>query len=464
MYIPQSLRRSAVSALLFLCTAPAVWSIGDPIGIPAADIRKQASLKTLTASSVKVFTKSPKVFTAKGILNPNTGKPTNADSMISFVVTSHNQQLTRRMKASEYYAMLNANEQEFNKLGYSLYDQGTGPVLLQEIPLESTTLQRQTQSAPKPSGPKKSASVREQQFGTKSANGMSIPRTTTTVSLAPGIVPKSVSHKEHKRWEFGNEKSFLAYLEVTAKAEGAFFGCANPGEYSDKTNCSFHADGNVGATVLGANITVLEAVADFNCPAGNASMTANANVAILGQSVWRLNESTKSTWSKNDNFSKKLSWGVPFVVPVGPINVKGEVGVTGTAGFRYDVVLSRTGLTATATPYANVTGYGEAGVDLLIAGAGVGAKITVCDAELNLSSSAVLKWSNGKLNLHDDFSADYDVHFLDGRLYAFAYVMVPQFSFSHPFVEKRYEHNFFSWSGYQLSGQLIDLSSTTPVN
>ncbi len=455
--------KSLLGALTIVTLSSASLATGDPQLKLNADIAKKAPLTTISLSQVSIFKKTPKTFVAKGLLNPNTGKSTSADTNITFTVESEGKTVTRTMKASEYYAQVNANEQEFNKLGYSLYDDAATPVLLQTMSPDESKLNTQKTNAPKSTGGKQSKDQKTKRFGTSS---LSIPLTsvpTQTVQIKPGIIPVSVKHNEHKKWEFGDEKSFQAYLEVHANAEGVFYGSEHSGDIVDKNHCSFHADGTLGAAVLGANFKILEANADFNCPENNGSLTAKANITVLGQSVWNLNEKAPTSWNRHDEFSKKASYGVPFRVPVGPISVKGEVGVTGTVGFRYDVSLSRSGLSATGTPFANVTGYGEAGVDILVAGAGVGASITVCNAEVDLSNNMTIKWSGNKLNLQDDFSVDYDVHFLDGRMYCYAYVVVPNFSITNPFVKKRFEHNFFKWSGYQLSGNIVNLSKTISI-
>lgn len=462
-----SLLRTASALMLSLSALCLVYIQAQPQTVPRVNLgptqAKVYTEKTIAIGSVDVFKKTPKSFKATAILNPNTGTPTRRDTLLNFTVTKDGKDVPVSIKAGEYYDQLNATEKGYNDAGYSLFDASDKPILFQAMKQNASTFSKQMSLAPVPINTVKSpTTTTKSRYGISSTAVRAI--SPTTVELKPGIIPKSVNidRKEEKRWEFGEKSTFQAYLDVMMKTKGGFFKPQKAGSVSELTNCRFDVKGTVGGAVLGEEFTVLEAGAHFHVPENNAPMTAKASVEVLGVTVFNVDESAPTSWSKEKEYKKTAQVEVPFRVPVGPISIKGVVGVSGTVGLRYDMALSRNGFSGTVTPFAEVKGYGEAGVDILIAGAGIGASLTVASADIDLSAAALLQWTGSDLKLKEEFTLGYDVNFLSGRMYAYAYVMVPKFGIP-PWKKQRFEHNFFSWDGYSKKGTIVDISNTTPV-
>ncbi len=420
------------------------------------------SSETIPASNLDIVKLPAKRFVASSVLNPATKRPTNPDSILTFEVTNNGRKTTTRIKAGEYYDKLNATEKGYNDLGYSVYDDDTKPVLLQKIKLSPSTLTTQVSKSPVSIAPRASSSTTKAQFGnTAPAYKGTVAVPLDKRPMQPGLLPTTINRDEDKRWEFGERSSFQAYLDVRLKSSGTFYS-SSLGLLAPGNTCHLHAKGTAGGAILNHDFEIVKALADFEVPPNDADITAKATIDILGKTTTLIDERVKQAWSMEDEYKSSAQVEVPFTVPIGPIAIKGAVGVNGNAGVRYNVSLSRNGFSGTVSPFVEVNGYGEAGVDILIAGGGIGANITVAKAEVDLSATALLAWKSGKLHLTDDFSLGYDVRFLDGRIYAYAYVMVPRFGMP-PWKEKRFEHDFFSWNGYKMSGTLFNVTKDTVI-
>lgn len=471
-------RRTAINALMccMLITGMLYTTSAQP-GKPVKPVFagtlpvKTFPLKTISANDISINKLATKTFKSTTVKNPNTGTPTNPDSVLTFTVTTDGKEKTVKIKAGEYYDQLNSTEKGYNALGYSVFDgdelpgKVKSPIKLQVQKMDVNKLSTQVTTAPKSIAPKNSTTTTKLAYGSTSTKAK-LPTVTlekSTAQIKPGIMPKSVNHNEVKRWEFGDKSTFQAFLEVQLTTHGDFFPTVNQGEVSKNDECKLHVEGTVGACVLKEEFDVLKAKAHFHLPPNDADLTASVEVDVLGVTVYDIDETQKVSWSREKDFHKDLSVAAPFVVPLGPINVKGEVGVKGSAGIKYDVLLNRAGVSGSVTPYVNVKGYGEAGIDILIAGGGVGASLTVCDAEVTASASALVAWNGPKLSIVDEFDIDYEVNFLSGRVYCYAYVMVPRFGLP-PWKEKRFEHDFFSWDGYKKSGNIVHVQNSIPLN
>ena len=146
---------------------------------------------------------------------------------------------------------------------------------------------------------------------------------------------------------------------------------------------------------------------------------------------------------------------MPFYIPIGPIVVSGEIGVQGDAGLRYDISMNRTGVGGGVGPFINTSVYGEIGLSIGIAGAGVGAEMTLMNAGFNLKAAVRMTWY-GSWMFWQNFYADYDLKMLQGKVYAYVYVYVPRFGIP-PWKKKQWEHNFFDWGGFRENGTMVNI-------
>lgn len=439
---------------------------------------KQLPTSVLSADMYTISKKSAIQFKPIGVLNPATKTPTKGDSIL--VLPNG-----KRVKASEYYDELNKVEKDYNTLGYSVLDDASKPVLLQKSLVNAANLNKQLQQIVPVSTIKLDKKARSTRFnstisaidtkegnsddsklGSKSKAATQInPNKAGNVTISGTLVmpqPKLVDNVKEFNYSFGDKSSFEAYLKGKLKTHGETYS-SETSTANTRNFFALRAEGHAGCTILKKEFDILSAEADFEAPADpNKKLEAKFVVEVLGDAVYNIDEQVPQQWKKTDTFSKSAKAEVPFKVPLGPINVSGAVGITGSVGVEYEVTVNRSGVEGTVSPFVNVKGYGEAGVDLWICGGGVGASLTVADARMDLSASANLTYNNSskKWQLKNEFNIGYELEFLSGRIYTYAFVYVPKWGLP-PWTEKRFEHEFFDWSGYKKSGTLLDISKTT---
>ena len=143
------------------------------------------------------------------------------------------------------------------------------------------------------------------------------------------------------------------------------------------------------------------------------------------------------------------------------INFSGKIGVRGSAGIEYSGTLYRTFASANVSPVAQISGYAEAGVNVIgIFGLGVGGQLTFVKGDLDLQAFVGI-WSQNseKIVLAYTYAFEYDIELLKGKLYAYAEACSP---IPLPFVDDcvKYTHDIFTWSGYDKSGVIAADSKT----
>jgi hypothetical protein len=456
---------------------------------------------SIVSNTVTSNKQAPVQFQPFPMVDPQTGKPVLPDTIITLPDG-------RKFKAGEYYASLNAIEQNFTKLGYSLR---TMPkqLQLQETKTDRQLLQQQLAQV-KPSTPQRlPAATLTQRFGstlTTSTGQRVLPAselTSQTIAAvradrnktvevvnnelrlmsapspasssvrgqasndltpagnlanaglyAEGLAQPRTFHREQPwNWSVGSPGSFQAFLTGKFVSDGKAYPMAAPGDVAlRKSNTEFglRSEARAGGAILGRSFDLVNATAAFHAPA-NASKRLNAklNISVLGAMVYNFNESADQTWTKENVLAHGLRVGVPFGLPLGPVWLGGEVGVKGSAGLRYGISMNRAGVGGNVSPFVSAAAYGEGGVNAIAAGGGVGVAMTFVNASLNLYANARLGWFI-KFILMDEIYCDYELTMLAGRIYAFAYVYLPFLG------RKQWEHNFWNWGGLKASNVLID--------
>ena len=105
---------------------------------------------------------------------------------------------------------------------------------------------------------------------------------------------------------------------------------------------------------------------------------------------------------------------------IGFIPVEIEVGVSFSAGVRYRAALEALKASAEVAPYIYSDAFAKFSLDAKIGKAGVGANLTILDAELTISGEGGLgKTPTGKTKIYCQFTGDLVLKALSGRLYAF---------------------------------------------
>lgn len=221
-----------------------------------------------------------------------------------------------------------------------------------------------------------------------------------------------------------------------------------------------NAEGNAGGYIFNAPVNALRATANVQAP-DSGNLSARLNVSVFGQSVYD-RQFTEPKLHKSDSFAYTIDKPITtFRFTIGPIPMKASFGVRGAAGLRYELYASPRYASAKTTPFLNTQVYAEGGADIVIAGAGVGANLTLLNDELELGAKANIRtdFDNRKIFLDTNFYAYNKLDALSGNLYAYAYTYVPKFAIP-PWEEKRWNWKIWDWAGFHTEGYLFNVSDT----
>src|SRR5262249_14553758 len=100
----------------------------------------------------------------------------------------------------------------------------------------------------------------------------------------------------------------------------------------------------------------------------------------------------------------------------------------------------------------------QAGIDIVVASAGVGGQLQLIDAELRISASLRAGIENSKFFLQEEFSMDSDVSLLSRKLDGFANVTVPPFRIP-PGEKKEDPWDNWGWNGFKKKGYIFNFNN-----
>jgi hypothetical protein len=182
----------------------------------------------------------------------------------------------------------------------------------------------------------------------------------------------------------------------------------------------------------------------------------------MGQSVYNLNQSATTSWSKSDQLSKTFDYSTKFRFMLGPIPISVQLGAQGSVGVRYFVGLSPIKASAQVIPTVNARVYAQAGIDIVVASAGVGGQLRLIDLSIRIGADLTLRQNGSGLAIDEHFYAQNELTMLSGSLYVYAEVYVPRFGIP-PWTKKHYEWDLWKWKGLQVKGYLFNVHRTTAL-
>jgi hypothetical protein len=472
--------RFGVAALLLVLSG---WGVSAaPPGVqpqgshkPAAKnhISKVAPKTELAASLIRSHKRAPIPYKAFDMCHPGTGKECKPEDMLTLPNG-------KRVRAKDYFDQLNHLEKRFNALGHSLRHTAD-KVLLQETRIDTARLDAHARTV----------AAKHRTFDPKTM------RRPTPLKDLPAAhraaVKKASSHPKGPAAPAGGRKTRDVGLRLLAAPEGVALAQADGGNtkgdrehqpfnftVGDKKTASVFLDGrwdvnvspavldlsseaHAGAYLVNQRVELFTATVAVHAEAG-ANGSAKVTVSALGQVIHNLNEPFQTTWQKGDQVSHTVDFHVPFSFFLGPIRISVEVGARGGVGLNYFLGVSTQPLHATAqvVPNASVDAYAQAGIDIKIVSAGVKADLQLLHFALTLGAEAGVKSEAQGPTVHLFVHGDNELTLLSGSLSFFAEVFVPAFKLP-PFEKKRFDHNFFSWTGFKKQGSLFNVQRDTPA-
>ncbi len=442
------------------------------------------------------------------MLDPETKKPIAPTAIIKL---PNGKQAT----AKEYYDQLNQYEQWLSERGLTLRQpQHTAIIELAKVPVDEQLLRRQIEQAPRPTTipvrpnllqihsfralstvqplrvePSRiselkvqpSASSAEMNAAAQKVNAAGIHGVVRdnfvidTASLAAiarlgiktgGPPPQpcaNVNKTQTWAWNAGDPSTFNAYVNGTIGLNGQACKPANMQNF-DQNNSKFtlSAEGKVGGYVFHVGGDLLRLTGALGGNQATNTVNANLGVFVLGQDVYSLNKTENAHWGIDQKISKGIDFSTNIPIPVGPFDINVTIGAQGSAGFDFSLNLYPMNVSASAGPFVNSSVYAQAGLNVIVAEAGVGVNMTLVNASLSLGENAGVGWLFG-FYVSSELYADANLDMLDGNVYVYAKVYYPCFGIP-PWCSSQWNANLFSWGGIKYNSVLFDDKTITPLN
>lgn len=269
---------------------------------------------------------------------------------------------------------------------------------------------------------------------------MAAPGAKAGAAPAAKPVPPKVN-KWSWNWELGRRNLVAAALNAKLETSGNADRVQVRGEAS--------ADGYLA----NRKQNLLKATGVLTVPKAGDS-TLNVAVSVLGRTVYNKNLSKKTNFTQKDEKSTSIDKSVSFRFQLGPIPLKVKMGARGTVGVRYFVGVRPLSAEAQFVPFVRAEAYAECGVDIFIAGAGVGGKLRLIDFELRIGGELAVKFDkSNRPQLVEHAYVKSDISMLHGSLYVHAYI-------NYLFGKKRFEWTLWKWKGLKTGGYLVNHHKT----
>ncbi len=243
---------------------------------------------------------------------------------------------------------------------------------------------------------------------------------------------------------------------------------------------------NGGMSLVGQNFKLLDAAAwATSGPTRNA---ADGHVNVLGENLlapFHIDQAGPIN-KVLDSQSKSVDQSVKFHIVVGIIPIAVSIGGRGDVGYDAVLIVKDRRVHVEFDPYVRVDGFVEAGVDIVIAGAGIYGNIVIVKDTVNVFGQMGFKGKippplsepgfpttlNGStLRLYDEatrpkftseFGADNTVELFSGSIGVYAYIYVPDCCFP-PWTKLEYRHDVVSWPGIRSGPDRIFGSGEVPL-
>jgi hypothetical protein len=410
------------------------------IRVPQAEVRAETVQAQINPALIKLNRRAPIQFRAFEILDPTNRKPISRDTMLPELPNG------KRLTAGQYYDELNKLEQQFNALGYTLKTPGGAKFELQTTAVPVANLQRQAQllrTAHLPNLQFKPLNLPD--LDTKHKAWTFVHPNLGNLTLAP--TAKTVHWAKDWNYSLGDPSVFSAYINGKIELNGT------------KDLTKVDGEASAGGSMFSHSFDLLRVTGNLNAPK-SGTMNVKVGVSVLGISVYSLDHNAPAAWSKSDSLSKTLDKSVTIHFALGPIPMSAKIGAQGTAGIAYAVALAPVKASAYVGPFVHTKVYAQVGVDIVVAGAGAGANLTLLNTDGNLNGSLSIEIDSASkpyFKWTDSYCQSLDM--LAGNVYIYAYIYVPCWALP-PWCKEEHDWNIFSWSGFHVSGCLFNDSRT----
>ncbi len=432
----------------------------------SADILKPTRDFQYNSRLVKVNKRTAIPFKRFEVVDPSNGQPISPDQML----TLPNGEV---ISAGSYYDELNKLESGFNSLGYSLdiRRDPTESVKLQETSLSKASIARNSEKAkiikdthkfqamPAPA----SLSAIQSDFRTRIKLDKDRLKRLKAYRLPgePLPSPDGQTAREFNQpvqtpaYEFGYRDVFAIFLNGKAEISAG------------ENRVEVRSEAEAGAYVFDHKVNIFRISGNTFAPSSGGVMTANLTIWVAG-TPYRLVDERVSIPSVpldqltqipsidlTDEWSKSLDESFKTSFPLGPILLSAKFGVRASTGIDYGLFLCPLYARAGLGPFVASDVYAQAGIDLIIAEAGVRCTLILLDNTLKLEAGVGLDADETGLYSQAEFSIYDDLVSLSGEVDVYVCIYVPAFRLP-PWRKKCWDWEIASWEGIRARGYIVE--------
>jgi hypothetical protein len=273
-----------------------------------------------------------------------------------------------------------------------------------------------------------------------------------------------VNDSRHWGWNVGDPNTFAAYVSGTVGLQAT--ACKPPDMNKISQNDSqftLSAEALAGGTVIGIGGDLLRITGNLGGNQANNTVSANLGVFVLGQDIYSVNKTTNAEWGSQDSISKGVDFSTSIPIPVGPFDIDVTIGAQGSVGLQYSLAVFPNSVNLSGGPFVHTSVYAQAGLNAVVAEAGVGVSLALVKWDMNLGTDAGYGWLFD-FYVYDDIYADSDLNLLGGDVYVYAKVFYPCFDPWPDICSKEWDTNVWSWNGVQFNSVLFDVKNIVPLH
>jgi hypothetical protein len=471
-----------------------------------AAIQKAEVPIELKSSLFKVNTRAPLAFQAFALLDPTKEEPTVLQDPKQMLPAFENGE---SMTAEDYYRDLNLLEADFNAKGYSL-DFRRDPeeeVLLQEtaVPpgqngvgirfnareltkvrseaasfrnavraketrlralgkltidqLERAPGQKASVTAQRPVAGDEAITAAKAAGTTASGQGSAVPK-----EIAPPPIEQALAKAKGELVLRPTPYERELNPADIVKGDRGTFGISvrsNSRQAGDFKALSVVNSAGIQASIFDHDLELAAITGTTSAAATNGALTAELSVMVLGDYVssasFRETASVPDvpltqmaplpTSGRDGDWSSSLDVGYGMTFMAGPIPLSVRLGARASVGCGSVLMSSPLRVENEIAPFAYADVYAQAGVNILIAEAGVRCDLNLIDARLTVHGMLQRGADEGKEFLDTEYFIHRWYAALSGDLSLYAWIYVPRFGIP-PWRRKTFRTRLAGWDGY----------------
>lgn len=265
----------------------------------------------------------------------------------------------------------------------------------------------------------------------------------------PGTPEETTPPKEfhpfnwEKSWTLplGND-DFGAYLSSNLK----LFGTENEVSTKGRIDASTTIFGNT------ANLLTVE----VNVSGDRSESKGNVNLYVLDDK--KESFSLPASYKNSLEYSFDTDWSFDLSMPIGPIDVTGELGFKGEVGANLAFNLNLLDSYASVSSFMDTKAYATLGAGYKIVEVGVGGDLILLQDKLVLLGSLALVNTDDIQNAYFKTRAygNNEINALCGSLYIYGKI-------DYLFGSKKFKVELYNWDGFNWNKNLFDLSTNEPT-